>query len=293
MLFLIVSALLFSAVEAEAQITTNTVLPVSVGGGIFRLQTKLLRSSGDSTGANRELTVLAVPIVLLYGVTSKLAAFGVTSILDKRLDFTGEGGRRERRVSGLGDSRIFFRYTIFQRDDRGATFRIAPFAGTQIPTGSKNASDDMGLIPRSLQLGSGSWSPFVGAVLTRQTFVWQFDASVTYQNNRASAGFRFGNETRLDIASKIRLLPRDLGDGIPSFLYANFESNVIWRGRNENGSVEDDNSGGAVWYLDPGIQFVSRRMVIETAIQIPVVQKLNGAALENDFVFVASIRVAY
>lgn len=292
-LSLIVSTLLFSAVEAEAQITTNTVLPVAVGGGIFRIQTKFLRSSGDPTGANRELTVLAIPIVLVYGATSKLAVFGVASILDKHLEFTDEDGRRDRRVSGMGDSRVFFRYTVFQRDAHGATFRVAPLAGIQIPTGSNDVSDNLGLLPRSFQLGSGSWSPFVGGVLTRQTFAWQFDASVTYQHNRASAGFRFGDESRIDIASKIRLLPREMGDGLPSFLYANLESNLIWRGRNEKGGVEDDNSGGAVWYIDPGFQFVSRRMVIETAIQIPVVQRLNGAALENDFVFVVSIRVAY
>ena len=278
---------------AQAQITTNTALPVSKGGGIFRIQTKVLRSSGDPTEADRELTVLMVPFVIVYGVTSKLAAFGIVPVLDKQIRFTNGLARTERSVSGLGDARVFFRYTVFQKDARGATFRVAPFVGTQIPTGSRDASDDVGLLPPSLQLGSGSWSPFVGAVLTRQTFAWQIDVSVTYQRNNAVDGFRVGDEARLDIASKIRLLPRDLGEGLPSFLYANIESNLILREKNEIAGIRNENSGGLVWYVDPGFQFISRRVVIETVIQIPLVQQLNGAALENDFIFVASIRLAF
>lgn len=281
------------ASPARAQITTNTALPVAKGERIFRIQAKVLRSTGDSSPMNRELTVLMFPAVLVYGVTSKLAAFGILPILDKQLDINGSTGRIERAVSGLADARVFVRYTIIQRDTHGATFRVAPFAGTKVPTGSKNISDDTGLLPRSLQLGSGSWDPFIGAVLTRQTFSWQIDFSFAYQFNSAADQFRFGDEMRLDVASKIRLLPRFLGDGLPNYLYANLESNLILRGRNQIGGIDDINSGGTIWYLDPGLQFVTRRIIIETAIQLPIVQDLNGVALENDFIFILSARLAF
>lgn len=290
---LFIAALFSPSVKAESQITTHTALPVSTHGGILRIQTKVLRSSGDPTQANRELTVVMIPLVLVYGVTPKLAAFGIVPVLNKKLNFTGDTARAQRSVSGLADIQVFLRYTVFQRDVLGATLRLAPFAGTRIPTGSRNASDTMGRLPPPLQLGSGAWSPFVGAVLTRQTFTWQLDLSSSYRFTSTIDGFRFGNEARFDVASKLRLLPRNLGAGLPSFLYANLESNLIWNGKNEINGVHSDNSGGTVWYVDPGFQFISRRIIIETALQIPIVQKLNGVALKNDFIFVISFRIAY
>ncbi len=291
--YFFVTTLLICAPQVNAQITTNTALPISAGGGMLRIQTKIIRSSGNQADADRQLTVVAVPFVVVYGVTRKLAAFGIVPLLDKRMESTSEGALGKRNVSGLADVRFFLRYTFVQKDSRGATLRIAPFAGTMIPTGSRDVADDMGTLPRPLQLGTGSWSPFAGVVLTRQTFAWQIDASFSYQYNPEAGGFRFGDEARLDLASKIRLLPRQLGGGLPNFFYANLESNLIWRGENEMNGVENLDSGGVIWYLDPGIQYVTRRMVFESAIQIPVIQDLNGSALKNDFIFVISVRIAY
>ncbi len=290
---------LLPTARATAQITTNTALPVARGVGIFRIQAKVLRSSGDESAMNRELNVLMFPTVLVYGITRKLAVFGILPILDKKLEskaphnISSPTGRIERAVSGLADARAFLRYTVYQRDDHGATFRIAPFAGFEVPTGSNDASDDLGRLPRPLQLGSGSWDSFIGAVLTRQTFSWQVDVSLSYQFNSAADRFRFGDEARLDVASKVRLLPRLLGEGLPNFLYANLESNMVWHGRNKIDGIDNVNSGGAIWYLDPGLQFITRRFVIETAVQIPIVQDLNGAALENDYIFILSVRLAF
>lgn len=277
----------------RAQITTNTALPVAKGIGIFRIQAKVLRSSGDSSGMNRELTVLMFPAVFVYGVTPKLAVFGVLPILDKQLKISGPGGAIERGTRGLADARAFLRYTGYQRDDRGATFRVAPFAGVKVPTGASDSSDDMGKLPRPLQLGSGSWDPFIGAVLTRQTFSWQIDVSLSYQFNSTRDRFRFGDEARLDVATKVRLLPRQLGEGLPDYLYANLESNLIWRGQNKVDTTHDIDSGGMVWYLDPGLQFITRRIILEVAVQLPVLQDLNGTALENDFILILSGRLAF
>ncbi|GMQ80573.1 MAG: hypothetical protein BMS9Abin05_0001 [Rhodothermia bacterium] len=284
---------LLPAAPVSAQITTNTALPVARGVGIVRVQAKVLRSSGDHSAMNRELTVLMFPAVLVYGVTPKLAVFGVLPILHKQLEINGPTGRVEREVSGLADARAFFRYTVYQKNDRGATFRIAPFAGVKVPTGSKNTSDENGLLPRSFQLGSGSWDPLIGAVLTRQTFSWQIDVSLSYKFNGTADRFRFGDEARVDVASKVRILPRLLGKGVPNYLYANLESNLIRRDRNSIDGTRDIDSGGIVWYVDPGIQYITRRVIFETAIQIPMVQELNGSALENDFVFILSARLVF
>jgi len=272
-------------------ITFNSALPVSAGMGIFRSQVKLVRKSGDATPAGRVLNVTAAPVVLAYGVTPKLAMFGVLPYVDKHLDITMGGKRIRRDAQGIGDALFFGRYTMIQVDKPGDTLRVAPFAGLKTPTGSHSQTDAFGLVPRILQPGSGSWDPFLGVALTRQTLDWEFDAAARYRFNTEASGFTFGDEARADASFQYRIFPWTLeSGGVPAFVYVVLESNLIWNGKNRALGVTAPNSGGLTWNLAPGLQYVTDRIVLETAIQIPVVQNLNGTALESDWVWTAGFR---
>ncbi len=274
-----------------APITFNTALPVAQGEGIVRLQGKWMRATGDPTGLERELDILAAPLVGAYGVSDKLALFAIVPLLDKDLDVTTAAGRRERPTSGLGDVLLLGRYTVVQRDRPGRTFRLAPFLGLEAPTGEDDRSDTLGRLPPGLQIGSGSWDFTVGSVATWQTLDWQFDASLAYRNNTEANGFAFGDEARLDLSYQRRILPRTLGGGVPRFLYGVLESNLVWQDRDRTHGVDGPDSGGFTWFLAPGIQSVGRRWVVEAAVQVPVVQSLHGNALESDFILTLSTRV--
>lgn len=276
-----------------ASITFSTALPVTQGEGIFRFQAKSLSSAGDPTAMDRELNVLAFPLVGVYGATQKLALFGVVPTLDKSLDVTTPLSRRTREVSGLGDVTLLARYTAYKRDRVGRTFRVAPFAGIEIPSGKDDETDELGQLPQPLQLGSGSWDPSIGSIATWQTLGWQIDTSASYKFNTAANGFEFGDVARFDFSYQRRLRPRELGEGVPNFLYGVLESNLIWQDRNEAGGIQDPNSGGVTWFLAPGLQWVSKRLVVEGAVQIPVVQNLHGGALENDYIATLSTRVNF
>jgi len=272
-------------------ITFNSALPVADGMSILRSQVKLVRKSGDITSAGRVLNVTAVPLVLAYGASPKLALFGVLPYVDKRLDITVGGKRIRRETQGLGDGVFFGRYTVYQRDRPGDTLRIAPFAGLKTPTGLHNQRDAFGLVPRILQPGSGSWDPFAGIAITRQTLDWEFDIAAKYQFNTRASGFTFGDEARADASFQYRIFPRTLeSSGVPAFVYAVLESNLIWNGKNSALGVSDLNSGGLTWNLAPGLQYVTDRFVLETAIQIPTVQNVNGTALESNWVWTAGFR---
>lgn len=272
-------------------ITFNSALPVSEGVAILRSQVKLTRKTGDATSQNRALDVTAVPLVLAYGFNPKLALFVVLPYVDKRMDITVGNKRVRRQTNGLGDGKLFARYTVYQADKLGDTLRIAPFAGLKVPTGVSDKRDALGVLPRPLQSGSGSWDPFVGITLTRQTLDWEFDTAASYQLNSKASGFEFGDEARFDASFQYRIVPQPLDDmGVPAFIYAVLESNLIWNGKNKLVGTTDINSGGMTWNLVPGLQYVTRRYVLETAIQLPVVQRLNGTALETDWVWSAGFR---
>lgn len=287
------AATVYPSAAAAGPITFISALPVAAGEAILRAQGVFVGFGEDPSPLNRGLEVTAVPLALVYGATSKLALFTVAPVLSRELELDTPLGRKRREATGLGDVTLLARYTVVQIDRPGATFRIAPFAGVEAPTGDDDESDALGRLPQPLQLGSGSWDPKLGVVLTRQTLGWELDTAVSYQANREANDFEFGDELRWDTSYQHRVWPRDLGAGVPAFLYAVLESNVVHQQRNEAGGALDPDSGGTVWFLAPGIQYVRKRVVVEAAVQLPVGQDLNGAQLDRDPIGRISFRLKF
>lgn len=288
-------ALVASASAAwAAPETFNTALPVAKGEFIFREQFLYKKAGEDPSAADRELEVLGGISALGYGVTGDLAVFAVMPYLDKELDVTTSGGQRvTRSTNGIGDVRLFGRYTIFKNDFPGGNFRVAPFAGIELPTGDEDDSDGLGTLPATLQLGSGSWDPFAGVVATYQTLDYQIDVSAGYKVNTEANGFEFGNEARFDASFQYRLWPRELSGGVPGFLYGVVETNLIYQGKNEINGTDDRNSGGTTLFIAPGLQYVTKRWILEAIVQLPAFQDLGGTALEDDFIVRAGFRLNF
>jgi len=274
--------------------TFNTALPIAKGELLWRQQFLYRRIGGDPGPANRQVNVLGAISVLGYGPSADLALFAVLPLLNKELNVTPPGmARLSRKTSGPGDARLFARYTLFKDNFSGGSFRIAPFAGLELPTGDDNDRDRFGLLPAPIQLGSGSWDPFAGVIATYQVLAFEVDASVSYKINTAANGFAFGDETRLDASLQYRLWPRRLTGGLPGFLYGALESNLIHQGRNRVAGIPDPDSGGTTLSLAPGLQYVTLRWVFEAIVQIPVVRNPNGAALHDNLAVRAGFRVKF
>ncbi len=298
---LITSALVLTVIGAigggadawGAPITFNTALPVAKGEFVFREQFVVAQSGDDPSGADRDRRLLAAVSVLGYGVSGKLAVFGVLPFVDKQLDVTVAGVRQQRGASGLGDLTLFGRYTVYQDDQPGRTFRIAPFAGLKAPTGKDDETDALGRLPPSVQPGSGAWDVFGGAVATYQTLEFQVDGQLSYRANGEANNFEAGDVARLDASLQYRLWPRTLGTGVPGFLYGVLEAGLVYQDKNQVGGIDDPNSGGTTLFLTPGLQYVTKRWILEGGVQLPALQDLNGAALENDYVVRAGFRVNF
>ncbi len=287
--------LLWTSRAAAGPITFNTALPVHANELILREQVIWLRATDDPSPMNRNLNVIAVPTVLVYGAHPRVAVFGILPFLYKRLDVTTPSGERVRRsATGFGDLSTFVRVTALQIDRPGETIRLAPFAGLKMPTGATGIADDLGQLPPALQLGSGSWDPFGGLIFTWQKLRWEFDLSGSYVVRTRANDFNAGDEARGDASFQYRAVPWGaVGPGVPSWLFAVLESNVVWQSRDEIGGVENPNSGSLNWYLAPGLQWVTLRTVLEAAVQIPVLTKTNGQGLGQDFIARLSVRVNF
>ncbi len=274
--------------------TFNTALPVGEGQFVWREQFLYREMGDDPTAADGDVTVLGGISVLGFGVTSDLAVFGVVPVLDKELELTTPGGARVTRdTTGIADARLFARYTVYKNDAPGRTFRIAPFFGVEAPTGDDNDRDRFGRLPAPLQLGSGSWDPFGGVVATYQTLDYQIDAQAGYKVNTEANAFDFGDELNVDASLQYRLLPRELGAGLPGFLYGVLEANFLHQDKNRAIGVNDPNSGVTSFMLSPGLQYVTRKWIVEAIVQVPVAQDVNGTALKDDFTVRAGFRVNF
>ncbi len=278
---------------SAAPVTFNTALPVSKSEGIVRVQAKYLRATNDPSPMNRELTVKALPVVGAWGITSRWTLFGIAPLLDKTMKLDMPSGRSKRSVNGLGDVTALMRYTAYSRDQPGRTFRIAPFAGIEMPTGKDDERDALGRLPDPLQLGSGAWNPLVGIVTTAQSLKQEWGLSIRYKFNNEANNVERGDEARLDLSYHRRVWMGGPAGGVPHFFYAGIESNWIWQGKNRRNGQQDSDSGGTMLYLAPTLQYITQRTVAEVALQLPVVQNLNGNALEQDFIFTLSLRFNY
>jgi len=284
---------LLAGVAWGAPITFNTALPVHEGGYVWREQLLFMHSADDPTLAKRDLQVTGLVSVLGYGVTRDFALFGVLPWFDKRLGMRLDGQSLTRSQAGIGDLTVLGRYTAYQYDAPGRTLRIAPFLGVKAPTGEDDARDHLGRLPPPLQPGSGSWDALGGAVLTYQTLDLQIDSQLSYRANREANGFQAGNLWQVDGSLQYRLWPRRLGAGVPAFLYGVLEANLLHAAKDRVGGVSDPNSGGRTLFISPGLQYVTRKWIVEAGVQIPVQQRLNGSALETGYVFTAGFRVNF
>ncbi len=269
-----------------APITSNTALAISQEELLVREQVIVGRATGDPVGLGREFTAITSASVAGYGVTPRLALFGVVPLVHKELKTPA--GTRES--TGLGDIRLFARYTLFQKDSAGQTFRLAPFAGIELPTGRNTERDGIGLLPVPVQLGSGSFDPFAGVVMTYATTDWQVDTSFSYQDNHKADGVESGDVLKADISLQVRLWPEELNAQTKSFLFGVLEANLVHEGKTQLAGVDDPNSGGTSLFIAPGLQYAAKSWIAEASVQIPVVQNLGGTRLEKDYIARASLR---
>lgn len=293
LVLLLLSVTGWTAQVHSAPITFNTALPVAEEEFIAREQLIVNQSGDDPSGADRDRTENAAVSVLGYGINSKLALFGVLPYRDIDLKVTVGGQRLARTASGFGDLTVFGRYILVQQDGPGRNFRVAPYAGIKAPTGDDDQRDNFGRLPASVQVGSGSWDPFAGVVLTYQTLDYQLDGQFSYLAKNEANGFEAGDVARLDASLQYRLLPQKFSGGLPDFLYGVIEINLIDQQKNRVSGNTDPDSGGTRLFLVPGIQYVTKRWIAEAALQIPVSQNLNGVALENDYIGRLSARINF
>lgn len=275
-LFALSSHAFIPSVVSAAAITTNSALPIGQGQFIVREQVVSQRISNSDTEVRQDSLVST----FAYGVSPKWAVFANLPWSER--DLSDASGTRSSR--GIDDLSVFSRYTAYQRNKPGKTFRIAPFFGLEAPTGRDTEQDDIGQLPPALQNGNGAWDVFGGVATTYATANWTADFQLRYQHNRQANDFELGDEFRIDASLQYRISPRKLSVDTTRFINAVVEANLIHQLENQFSGVNDPNSGGTNLFIAPGLQYITQSWIAEASLQIPVDQNANGTGFEPDYI---------
>lgn len=231
-------------------------------------------------------------VSLAYGVTDDLEVSGTIGYYYAQNFISGHthahhgGGHEEEEVNigtadpnGITDLWLNAKYRIVE----GAPGNIALIGGIKFPTGRDDIvlSNDHALEPSS-QPGSGSFDFQAGAAYSRfLTSQVTIDASGVYTFRTEHDDFKVGDRLDLGVALAYRLT-----EDIQSFPNFSVFGEVlgVWLDKDEEGGVENDNSGGTVIYLSPGVRVRFNETVsLSVAPAFPVMQDLNGDQVETRF----------
>ena len=270
----IILCVLVSGASWAAPIATNTALPLSADEIVIREQFIMTRSSDPVASTRREVDRFESRTVLGYGATSKLALFGVLPIVYVNSKF----GDVSASEFGLGDASLFARYEVFRSDRPGRTIRISPFAGVRLPTGQDGKT------------GDGSVDVFGGVIATVASTQWVLDTQFRYDFNGEADGFERGDSASVETSFQYRIAPGRVTQNTKAFVFSVLELSANHYEHDRLGGVTDPNSGGFQLYLTPGLQYATRRWIADLGVRVPIVNDLNGTALEPDYSILTSIR---
>ena len=289
-----VLVLIVPASAFAVAINSDVGLTPFKGQWIYRSQLRYTKKADDPTPQDRKLEAFAMPQTLVYGFTEKISTILTIPFLSKELDSTADGVRISRGDAGLGDLLLLGKYRLYTKDYPTATSRFSVVAGTDLPTGQSGDADARGKLPRDLQLGSGSADPLVGGAYTWQSLDDEWDVSLTYQFNTTANKFEFGDVLTYTVGYQRRVWPIRLPErGLYAQWNVVLEANGQWEQRANDHSRRIDNTGGHLLFLSPGLQVATKHFVVESSVQLPVLQNLNGNQVEPDFALVASVRTTF
>ena len=262
---------------AAAPVATNTALPISEHGLVFREQLVYMHGADTAGGVAREFDRLEFRTVAGYGITPKLAVFGMLphASIDSRI------GSAETSLSGIGDAAVFARYEVFRRNEPGRSFRVAPFAGLRLPTGKEG------------ETGDGSLDVFGGLIVTVASTDWELDSQLRYDANREADVFERGDMLTLESSLQYRVSPGVVAMETRGFLFAVLELSASTAARNRIGGVKQAETGGFQLFATPGLQYATRRWIADFGVKLPVSQNLRGSPLKTDYVVLSSLRINF
>jgi len=191
-------------------------------------------------------------------------------------------------VTGMTDLWVTGKYRFL----RGPYGSWAVYGGLKFPTGDdqERGNGETEPLDPSLQPGSGAYDFLIGTAYS----IWvtrkiTLDSSAQYIHRTENNGFKIGDRADGGVAIAYQLMeePTD-------FPRVNVfgEANVRYLMKNEEDGEPEENSGGTVLFLSPGVRAgFTKHVSFAVAVRFPVVQALRQP--QQDTLFQVATELAF
>ena len=196
---------------------------------------------------------------------------------------------------GIGDVRLFGKYRFMK--NQVTQMSTAILFGIKIPTGQTNEESPEEKLEAELQPGSGSWDPFVGLAYSKRWNTWSFDSNVTYQLvNEGTQNTDLGDFVGLNAAFSHRIITEHQHshhDHIDFNWDLILELNNEWREKEDNDGETNQDSGGLLIFLSPGVRISANGFSAALSIGIPIIEDLNGLQSDPKYRVIANASLSF
>ena len=165
--------------------------------------------------------------------------------------------------------------------------RLLAGGGIKLPLGKYKLGRDLGPMERIHQPGTGRWDFIASVTYLGKINRAGFNLNATYLLTTInSESFQFGNRFNANaiVYYQYNVKKSQLHPGIGTSIE---QAAKDW---NENYYIS--NSGGTIIYAHAGLDFYFKKIVINTALQLPVSQTLKMPQSEMSFRMITGISVA-
>ncbi len=227
-------------------------------------------------------------LTLRAGILDNIDARVIVPFFDKDMERKSSAKDFADENSGIGDIKLIGRYRIWSQKKHDP-FNLAVGAGLKIPTGCTDKKDAAGAYPGFLQTGTGSWDPIIelGAhkMIGRSMVSSHFMYTMTTEGERGNQDFEGPDMFNYNFGYAY---------AVSNLFDLQLECNGEIKGKAKLDGQKQDNTGGHVIYLSPGVHFkITKAMHMGLCAPIAVYRDLNGQQLCEDYRIVAKLAVTF
>ena len=236
-----------------------------------------------------------------YAFSDRFFAGIMGMYMEKDMEMIRRGGRRSSMNSqGAGDTMLMTKTLLYADDYLIPTSQVSLLLGVSIPTGSIDQDDTGQILPYSMQLGSGTFDPFIGVLYegSSSPFWWGANASYLARAYENYKSYNLGDEYRLDLYGMYQLRHNLVGElQIKGKYVGDLEGEAQEIEQDGDGHMngnpnmafmsnlyDPDNYGGSTVDLTTGVQWQPfRNHILNAQFSVPLFQNLHGTQMERDF----------
>ncbi len=248
---------------------------ISVDAGLTPPQDRWILRSQVRYLKRDTMDMYMSPLVVAYGLFPELALMARAAGMRREMSM----GQMDEAKNGIGDFLLLAKYKLYRLNTRRFVIGLAPTLALEAPSGSDDFS-------------SKTWDAAAGIHLSARVGRFAADLNATYTLNGLASSDSMdrnpGDVVNADLAAAYQVsLTRDNCVTLTPVLELNF----AMASSSEMDGAELANTGESHLYLSPGLQLITRWVILETLVQLPVWQTQTGMQPARDFGVLGGIRL--